>query len=123
MDGIHPHAGRIDTDDDGVDPHNAGEGLGWALDRWLLRSNINVRLPRSIAPSRPETHGRTGFGPFGASASARLPKGQASGSERPGHHMLGLDEEDDPAGWLRVRTTGVERRDPVDDRPGRFTVD
>src|SRR5580704_10249891 len=63
------------------------------------------------------------FGPFGASASARLPKGQPSGSERPGHHMLGLDEEDDPAGWLRVRTTGVQRRDPVDDRPGRFTVD
>jgi hypothetical protein len=51
-------------------------------------------------------------GSFGA--SARLPKGQAAGSERPGHHVLGLDEEDDPAGSLRVRTTRVERRDPVD---------
>src|SRR5580704_4077351 len=61
MDGIHPHAGRIHTDDDGVDPHNAGEGLGWALDGWLLRSNIHVHLPWSIAPSRPETHGRTGL--------------------------------------------------------------
>src|SRR5580704_803228 len=61
MDGIDPHAGRVHTDGDGVDPHVAGEGLGWTLDGRLLRSNIHVHLPWSIALSHPETHGRIGL--------------------------------------------------------------